>query len=111
MIFVDKPGIGASIDNSVLCVSFMQLKGLTNIGFIYNKIPLDIPLAAIAEIKKYVSKRLPELLRKVKLLGFIGYVQIDETLLKNNSSEETAQWFSSYVNERTLLYYWLGLIK
>jgi len=50
-------------------------------------------------------------LPKVKLLGFIGYVQIDETLLKNNSSEETAQWFSSYVNERTLLYYWLGLIK
>ena len=107
MIFVDKPGIGASIDNSVLCVSFMQLKGLTNIGFIYNK----IPLAAIAEIKKYVSKRLPELLPKVKLLGFIGYVQIDETLLKNNSSEEIAQWFSSYVNERTLLFDWLGLIK
>ena len=105
VIFVGKPGIGAAIDNTVLCVSFMQLKGLKNIGIIYNK----IPLAAIVEIKKYVSKRLPELLPKIKLLGFIGNDQIDETLLKNNSSEEIAQWFRSYVNERTLLYDWLGL--
>ena len=104
VIFVGKPGIGAAIDNTVLCVSFMQLKGLKNIGIIYNK----IPLAAIVEIKKYVSKRLPELLPKIKLLGFIGNDQIDETLLKNNSSEEIAQWFSSYVNERILLYDWLG---
>ena len=107
VIFVGKPGIGAALDNTVLCVSFMQHKGLTNIGIIYNK----IPLAAIAEIKKYVSKRLPELLPKVKLLGFIGNDQIDETLLKNNFSEDIAQWFSSYVNERTLLYDWLGLVE
>ena len=65
MIFVGKPGIGAAIDNTVLCVSFMQLKGLKNIGIIYNK----IPLAAIGEIKKNASKRLPELLPKIKLFG------------------------------------------
>jgi dethiobiotin synthetase len=105
VIFVGKPGIGMAIDNSVLCVSFMQLKGLTNIGIIYNK----IPLAAIAEIKKYVTKRLPELLPDVTLLGFIGKDQIVEAQLKNYSSEEIAQWFSFSVNERTLLYDWLGL--
>jgi dethiobiotin synthetase len=104
VIFVGKPGIGASIDNTVLCVSFMQFKGLTNIGIIYNK----IPLAAIAEMKKYLSKRLPELLPEITLLGFIGNEQID--IILNNSSEEIAQWFSSYVSERTLLYDWLGLV-
>jgi dethiobiotin synthetase len=62
ILFVGKSGIGAALDNTVLCVSFMQLKGLKNIGIIYNK----IPLAAIAEIKKYVTKRLPDLLPKGK---------------------------------------------
>ena len=107
VVFVGKPGIGAALDNSVLCVSFMQNKGVTNIGIIYNK----IPLSAYADVKKYVTKRLPELLREVTLLGFIGNDQIDETYLKNNSDEEIAHWFSSYVNERILLYDWLGLIS
>lgn len=107
IIFVGKSGIGAALDNTVLCVSFMQLKGLKNIGIIYNK----IPLAAIAEIKKYVTKRLPDLLPKVTLLGFIGNDQIDETYLKNNSGKEIALWFSSYINKRILLYDWLGLIS
>jgi dethiobiotin synthetase len=105
VIFVGKPGIGGAIDNTVLCVSFMQLKGLSNIGIIYNK----IPLSAFADIKKYVTKRLPELLPGITLLGFIGKDEIVETQLKNNVSEEIAQWFSSYVDERTLLYEWLGL--
>ena len=107
ILFVGKSGIGAALDNTVLCVSFMQLKGLTNIGIIYNK----IPLAAIAEIKKYVTKRLPDLLPKVTLLGFIGNDQIDETYLKNNSGKEIAHWFSSYINKRILLYDWLGLVS
>lgn len=107
ILFVGKSGIGAALDNTVLCVSFMQLKGLTNIGIIYNK----IPIAAIAEIKKYVTKRLPDLLPKVTLLGFIGNDQIDETYLKNNSGKEIALWFSFYINKRILLYDWLGLIS
>jgi len=104
-IFVGKPGIGAAIDNTVLCVSFMQLKGLTNIGIIYNK----IPLAAITEIKRYVTKRLPELLSNVKVLGFIGHDPINEALLKNQSSKEISQWFGSYISESTLFYDWIGL--
>jgi len=105
VIFVGKPGIGAAIDNTVLCVSFMQYKGLANIGIIYNK----IPLSALAEIKSYVTKRLPELLPEITLLGFIGNDQIVETQLKNNVSEEAAQWFSSYIDRKTLLCDWLGL--
>ncbi len=105
VIFVGKPGIGAALDNTVLCVSFMQNKGLTNIGIIYNK----IPLSAFAGIKKYVSKRLPELLPEVTLLGFVGDDPFVETCLKDNSSEAIARWFSSFVNERTLLSDWLGL--
>ena len=105
VVFVGKPGIGAALDNTVLCVSFMQNKGLTNIGIIYNK----IPLATIAEIKKYVTKRLPELLPDVTLLGFIGKERIVETYLKNHVTEDIAPWFSTYVNEKTLRYDWLGL--
>ena len=105
VVFVGKPGIGAALDNTVLCVSFMQNKGLTNIGIIYNK----IPLSAYADVKKYVTKRLPELLREITLLGFIGNDQIAESCLKDNSSAEIAQWFGSYVDERTLICDWLGL--
>jgi dethiobiotin synthetase len=103
VIFVGMPGIGAAIDNTVLCVAFMQYKGLTNIGIIYNK----IPLSAFAEIKKYVTKRLPELLPEITLLGFIGKDQIVETQLKNNISEDIAQWFTSYIDRKTLLCDWL----
>ena len=105
VVFVGNPGIGAAIDNTVLCVSFVQYKGLANIGIIYNK----ISLSTFAEIKKYVTKRLPELLPEVTLLGFIGKDQVVETYLKDNSSEEIARWFSSYIDRKTLLCDWLGL--
>ena len=105
VVFVGNPGIGAAIDNTVLCVSFMQYKGLANIGIIYNK----IPLSTFAEIKKYVTKRLPELLPEVTMLGFIGKEQIVETHLQDNVGEEMAQWFSSYIDRKTLLCDWLGL--
>jgi dethiobiotin synthetase len=105
VLFVGRPGIGSALDNTVLCVSFMQHKGLKNIGLLYNR----IPLSAFNDIKKYVTKRLPELLPEVTLLGFIGNDQIIENQLKNNASKEIAQWFSAYVDERTLLHDWLGL--
>ena len=104
VIFVGRPGIGAALDNTALCVAFMQYKGLTNISVIYNK----IPLTAFSDIKKYVTKRLPELLPEVTLLGFIGNDTFVETCLKDNSSAAIAQWFSSYLDEKTL-FDWLGL--
>ena len=105
ILFVGKPGIGAALDNTVLCLSFIQNKGLTNIGVIYNK----IPLSAFTEIKKYVSLRLPELLPEVTLLGFLGNDPFLETCLKDNSREAIAQWFSSCLDRKTLLFDWLGL--
>ena len=105
VIFVGEPGIGAVLDNTVLCVGFMHYKGLANIGIIYNK----IPLSAFANIKKYVTKRLPELLPEVTLLGFIGNDQHLDIHLKNNDSKEIAQWFSAYINPNTLLVDWLEL--
>ncbi len=105
VIFVGKPGIGAALDNTVLCVSFMHYKGLANIGILYNKIPLP----AFDNIKKYVTKRLPALLPEVTLLGFIGNDPINETLLKNNASGDIAQWFSSYIDPDILLVDWLGV--
>ncbi|MFZ2170191.1 MAG: AAA family ATPase [Methylococcaceae bacterium] len=105
VIFVGKPGIGSAIDNTVLCVSFMQCKGLANIGIIYNK----IPLSSFAEIKKYVTKRLPEILPDVILLGFIGNEKLVETCLQDGAHEDIARWFSSYIDRKTLLCDWLGL--
>ncbi|MCX7101928.1 MAG: dethiobiotin synthase [Methylobacter sp.] len=93
VIFIGKPGIGAALDNTVLCVSFMQAKGLRDIGIIYNK----IPFLAVTDIEKYVSKRLTELLPDVTLLGFIKNNEVLTNLppeftsfvLKKNSSPST----------------------
>jgi dethiobiotin synthetase len=105
VIFVGQPGIGAAIDNTVLCVSFLQYKGLANIGIIYNK----IPLSTFAEIKKYVTKRMPELLPDVTLLGFIVEEQIVETYMQECTGKDIARWFSSYIDRQTLLCDWLKL--
>jgi dethiobiotin synthetase len=96
VIFVGKPGIGAAIDNTVLCISFMQHKGMADIGIIYNK----VPLAAMAEIKNHVTKRLPELLPDVTLLGFIG---------NDNDSADMAYWFDVFIDRKTLLFDWFLL--
>ncbi|UOA06893.1 hypothetical protein [Methylobacter sp. S3L5C] len=46
---------------------------------------------------------------EVTLLGFIGNDQNLDVHLRNNDNKEIAQWFSSYVDEKTLLSDWLGL--
>lgn len=104
VIFVGKPGIGAAIDNTILCVSFMQNKGLKNLGIIYNK----IPPSALADMKRYVTKRLPELLTGITLLGFISEDQVIDECCKDNV-EVIARWFSSYIDRHTLLCDWLGI--
>jgi dethiobiotin synthetase len=96
VIFVGKPGIGAAIDNTVLCISFMQQKGIADIGIIYNK----IPLVAMTEIKKQVTKRLLELLPEVTLLGFIG---------NECDSVNMAQGFDAFIDRKTLLFDWFLL--
>jgi dethiobiotin synthetase len=96
VIFVGKPGIGSAIDNTVLCVSFMQYQGLANIGIIYNKIPFP----AVAKIKKYVTKRLPELLPGITLLGFI---------VNDPDSADIVRRFNTFIDSNILLFDWLKL--
>ncbi|MCX7096418.1 MAG: AAA family ATPase [Methylococcales bacterium] len=101
VLFVGKPGIGAALDDTVLCVNFMQHKGLTDIAVIYNK----IPLLAFDDIRKYLSLRMPALLPGITLLGFIVLIPNLGACLNNNSSKEIAQWFGAYLNPQG----WIGL--
>jgi dethiobiotin synthetase len=104
VIFVGRPGIGAAIDNTVLCVGFMQGRGIRGIGLIYNKIPLNY----LAETRAYVSKRLPELLADVRLLGFIGLEDGFDAAVKTQDSSAVAAWFGGYVEPVALFRDWLG---
>jgi dethiobiotin synthetase len=96
VIFIGKPGIGKAIDNTMLCVCFMQYKGIVDIGIIYNK----IPFSAVTEMKKYVVKRLPELLPDVTLLGF---------LVNEDSAENINRGFNNFIDIKSLLFDWLKL--
>lgn len=98
IIFVGKPGIGAAIDDTVLCLSFIQSKHTQNIGLIYNQ----IPAADLSRTKNYVSKRIVQLLPNVTPLGFIARHD-DLKLLLQSSAEDIAAWFSSYVDKTKLL--------
>ncbi len=103
VIFVGNPGIGAAIDNTVLCVTFMQSKGLANIGIIYNK----IPRSGFDDIKKYITQRLPELLPSVRLLGFVGEAPVIEAYVQDSVGERE-RWFSAYIDRKALFIDWLG---
>jgi hypothetical protein len=74
----------------------MQCQGLEDIGIIYNKIPPDL----IFEIKNYVTKRLPELLPSVTLLGF---------MCKNPDSSSFAYGFDTFIDRKRLLFEWLKI--
>ncbi|MGZ8225582.1 MAG: AAA family ATPase [Methylococcaceae bacterium] len=95
VIFVGKPGIGAAIDNTVLCVSFMQAKGLKDIGIIYNNISLE----TLSDMTSYVTKRLPECLSDITLLGFVPR----QPQLHQGS---VGQWFAAWLDVN-VLFNWL----
>ena len=99
VIFVGKPGIGAAIDDTVLCVSFMKAQGINLIGLIYNK----IPTASFPEIKKYVSKRVMQLLPHAELLGFLADNEKLAVYFEDVNNEEIADWFSNSIDVISLL--------
>lgn len=105
VIFVGKSGIGAAIDNTILCVSLLRGRGIENIGIIYNKIPMSY----LAETKRYVSKRIRELLPEATLLGFIAERNPLDTGLKDMDSGAIARWFGRDLDEKALLRDWLGV--
>lgn len=106
IIFVGKPGIGAAIDDTVLCVSFIQGKHKQNIGLIYNQ----IPATELVNAKNYVSKRIIQLLPNVTPLGFIAQHD-DFTSLLQQPVETIADWFNDYVDNRHFLEQWFSSIS
>ncbi len=98
-IFVGKPGIGAAIDNTVLCLSFMQNKGIQKTWIIYN----NIAEADIEEIKPYVMRRIAELIPDAILLGFIDHDQGIDDRLQKGKLPRIAEWFSRHLNTKLLL--------
>ncbi|MBS3953318.1 MAG: AAA family ATPase [Methylomicrobium sp.] len=101
VIFVSRPGLGAAIDNTVLCVSFINSHGLDNVGLIINNLPLD----GVAQNKAYLSKRLADLLPASTVLGAI---RDDFKWDKKLTAEAVNQWFSTYVKSGVLID-WMGL--
>ena len=103
VIFVGKPGIGAALDNTVLCVSFMQQQGLADIGVLYNNIrPEQLP-----DIKTCISLRLPALLPQTTLLGFISAAPFLSTLPAHFDNTKLTSWFSAHLNNAPPLLDWL----
>jgi dethiobiotin synthetase len=102
IIFVGKSGIGAAIDDTVLCVSFIQNKHTQNIGLIYNR----ITPAELFRTKNYVSQRIVQLLPNLTLLGFIACHDDFDALLQQ-PYESIADWFNDYLDNRQLLTAWL----
>jgi dethiobiotin synthetase len=98
VVFVGKPGIGAAIDNTVLCQSFLKNKGIQNTGIIYNNITRD----ELEEIKPYVTRRIAELIPDAVLLGFIDHDPEIDDRLQNGELFRIAQWFSRHVNTKLI---------
>lgn len=90
VLFVGKVGIGAALDNTVLCVSYMRYRGLSNLGIIYNK----LPAAHYQDIKQAITKRLPDIVPEINLLGFLSADDLLESYLENDNRGNIAAWFS-----------------
>lgn len=98
VLFVGKPGIGAAIDNTVLCEAFLRAGKVEISGLLYNRIP---PLR-LAKIRESVSQRLESLFPKTRILGFLPE---NEQLLQSGDLvgvDSINQWFSSQVDTHQL---------
>lgn len=95
VIFVGGSGIGSAIDDTVLAISFMQQRGVKDLGLVYNK----IRLGELDNIKYYLKKRLTELLPNIPILDFIAeHRQLDEQA-KQQSAEKICQWFNIFAKK------------
>lgn len=101
VIFVGIPGIGAAIDNTVLCLSYLQTKGINDIGLIYNK----IPFAHRSEITRYVGRRLQQLVPNATLLGFITENAALQRDLNNEHYSAFEQWFGISIDSMLLKHF------
>ncbi|MGR9105873.1 MAG: dethiobiotin synthase [Gammaproteobacteria bacterium] len=94
VIFVGKPGIGAAIDDSVLCLSYMKSQGVRKVATIYN----NLSEPAISKVKQYVVKRMTELLPDVRLPGFVCHNPTLEEQLQSGEVARIADWFSRHLD-------------
>ena len=94
VIFIGPPGIGAAIDNTVLCLSYLNASGCDSIGVIFNNLPLN----SLADCTDYISRRLPAVLPTTTLLGFIPAIPENISAHPPKTWETVARWFSTYVD-------------
>lgn len=90
VLFVGRAGIGSSIDDTILKVSYIQQQGIHNIALIYNK----IQPAHRESVKHCLSKRLAELLPNVPVLDFIDMQQKLDIQTKHASAAAIYRWFA-----------------
>ena len=105
VLFVGKPGIGAAIDNTVLCLAFIRGKDLRDVGLIYNKVPVE----QRSEIRNYVTRRIATLLPEATVFGFLAEEKRLDEFARTHARERIAQWFSHGVGANALLHDWLGV--
>ncbi len=98
VIYIAHPGIGKAIDSTVLNVTFMQNKGMNNIGIIFNQLS-----STLTTIQPYIDKRLIELLPTTTLLGFLTKNENLDELVHNQSIDEISKWFIENLDTSKLL--------
>ncbi|MGR9074186.1 MAG: dethiobiotin synthase [Gammaproteobacteria bacterium] len=91
VVFVGKAGIGSTIDDTVLSVSFLRQKGIDNIALVYNK----IPTSEFDLMRYYLSKRLSELLPDIPVLDFIPAISELDQRAKHESAGRIHRWLKS----------------
>jgi len=98
VIYIAHPGIGKTIDSTVLNITFMQSKGINKIGVIFNQLSDEL-----MTIQPDINKRVQELLPIISLLGFLTKNHKLDQLIKNQSINEISDWFVSYLDTALLL--------
>lgn len=106
VIFVEKAGVGAAIDSTVLNVSFMQNKGLKNIGLVYNHLSAT-PESDVTQ--KALSKRLAEILPDTVLLGFLSESSLLHTWVETRQQDQIARWNTRFMDLEKLSAYYPAL--
>ena len=90
-------GIGAAIDDTVLCLAYLQSKGINKVGLIYNKIaPVHL-----VEIASYVGRRVRKLEPNATLLGFLPEnATLQKSPLDYENKEAIMCWFSAAIDDK-----------
>lgn len=106
VIFVGNPGFGAAVDETVLCTSYINSKGIKNIGLIFNKVKQDNLQSLEHYLSLYFSTHHP----KLTMFGLLPLQPVENANLFELQLEQWAMWFGKAVDPNLMLV-WLGLKK